>query len=177
MTLSGTLGRRFIFSSPSCPASAALGYIKPCLPPSRENSRAYIIGRAQAVAEWERNRATAGVHNTFIWRDRLHCRFGAQVQHKAIRCIIAVNVRLKRWLRLHRTLGVAPLKDVALALHDSIMIIHSLADFITQIKCVCNLCVCVCSACTSASLEPSYVLRAIGADEDLAHSSIRYPEV
>ena len=31
-----------------------------------------------------------------------------------------------------------------------------------------------CSACTSASLEPSYVLRAIGADEDLAHSSIRY---
>ena len=30
-----------------------------------------------------------------------------------------------------------------------------------------------CSACTSASLEPSYVLRAIGADEDLAHSSIR----
>lgn len=30
------------------------------------------------------------------------------------------------------------------------------------------------SACTSASLEPSYVLRAIGTDEDLAHSSIRY---
>uniref|UniRef100_H0XN45 Cysteine desulfurase n=1 Tax=Otolemur garnettii TaxID=30611 RepID=H0XN45_OTOGA len=29
------------------------------------------------------------------------------------------------------------------------------------------------SACTSASLEPSYVLRAIGTDEDLAHSSIR----
>lgn len=30
------------------------------------------------------------------------------------------------------------------------------------------------SACTSSSLEPSYVLRAIGAEEDLAHSSIRY---
>src|SRR3569833_1498208 len=29
------------------------------------------------------------------------------------------------------------------------------------------------SACTSASLEPSYVLRAIGVDEDLAHTSLR----
>ncbi|XP_067625776.1 cysteine desulfurase, mitochondrial-like, partial [Eurosta solidaginis] len=30
------------------------------------------------------------------------------------------------------------------------------------------------SACTYASLEPLYVLRAIGTDEDLAHSSIRF---
>jgi len=30
------------------------------------------------------------------------------------------------------------------------------------------------SACTSATLEPSYVLRAIGSDIDLAHSSIRF---
>jgi cysteine desulfurase len=30
------------------------------------------------------------------------------------------------------------------------------------------------SACTSASLEPSYVLRSLGVDEEMAHTSIRF---
>ena len=30
------------------------------------------------------------------------------------------------------------------------------------------------SACTTSTLEPSYVIRALGVSEDLAHSSIRF---
>jgi cysteine desulfurase len=37
-----------------------------------------------------------------------------------------------------------------------------------------NLAVSSGSACTSASLEPSYVLRALGVEEEMAHTSIRF---
>lgn len=44
----------------------------------------------------------------------------------------------------------------------------------SMIMAIKNLAVSSGSACTSASLEPSYVLRAIGVGEELAHTSIRF---
>jgi cysteine desulfurase len=44
----------------------------------------------------------------------------------------------------------------------------------SMIMAIKNLAVSSGSACTSSSLEPSYVLRAIGVGEDLAHTSIRF---
>lgn len=44
----------------------------------------------------------------------------------------------------------------------------------SMIGAIKNIAVSSGSACTSASLEPSYILRAIGVDEELAHTSIRF---
>lgn len=44
----------------------------------------------------------------------------------------------------------------------------------SMILAIKNLAVSSGSACTSASLEPSYVLKALGVDEELAHTSIRF---
>ncbi len=44
----------------------------------------------------------------------------------------------------------------------------------SMIGAIKNIAVSSGSACTSASLEPSYVLRALGVEEELAHTSIRF---
>lgn len=60
--------------------------------------------------------------------------------------------------------GVATMLNVSFRDVDGESLIMALKD----------LAVSTGSACTSASLEPSYVLRALGLNEELAHSSIRF---
>lgn len=63
----------------------------------------------------------------------------------------------------HPTQRVAGVLNVGFAGIDGEVLLMSLGEIAVSSG----------SACTSASLEPSYVLRAIGVDEELAHASLR----
>jgi cysteine desulfurase len=63
--------------------------------------------------------------------------------------------------RDHRLPGVL---NVSIAFVEGESLIMSLKDLAVSSG----------SACTSASLEPSYVLRALGLNDELAHSSLRF---
>lgn len=58
--------------------------------------------------------------------------------------------------------------------HGNINLSFSCIEGESMIGAIKNIAVSSGSACTSASLEPSYVLRALGVDEELAHTSIRF---
>jgi len=57
--------------------------------------------------------------------------------------------------------------------HGNLNISFACVEGESMIMAIKELAVSSGSACTSASLEPSYVLRAIGVGEDMAHTSIR----
>lgn len=91
----------------------------------------------------------------------------------AVDCERIQSLRERLWLSLSDLLGVhlngdsdqrvAGVINVGFADVDGEVLLMSLSDIAVSSG----------SACTSASLEPSYVLRAIGLAEDLAHSSLR----
>lgn len=57
--------------------------------------------------------------------------------------------------------------------HGNLNISFSCVEGESLIMAVSDVAVSSGSACTSASLEPSYVLRAIGVEEEMAHTSLR----
>ena len=59
-------------------------------------------------------------------------------------------------------------------IHGNINLSFAYIEGESMLMALKNLAVSSGSACTSASLEPSYVLKAIGVTEDLAHTSIRF---
>tara|TARA_R110001632_G_scaffold1368_9_gene5868 strand:- start:161198 stop:162352 length:1155 start_codon:yes stop_codon:yes gene_type:complete len=91
----------------------------------------------------------------------------------SVDCERIQSLRERLWLSLNDLLGVhlngdsdqrvAGVINVGFADVDGEVLLMSLGDIAVSSG----------SACTSASLEPSYVLRAIGLAENLAHSSLR----
>jgi cysteine desulfurase len=59
-------------------------------------------------------------------------------------------------------------------IHGNINLSFAYIEGESMLMALKNLAVSSGSACTSASLEPSYVLKSIGVTEDLAHTSIRF---
>lgn len=64
--------------------------------------------------------------------------------------------------------------DLAHRVPHNLNISFNFVEGESLIMAVKNIAVSSGSACTSASLEPSYVLRALGRSDELAHSSIRF---
>lgn len=64
--------------------------------------------------------------------------------------------------------------DEQMRYHGNLNISFACVEGESMIMAIKELAVSSGSACTSASLEPSYVLRGIGVGEDMAHTSIRF---
>ncbi|WP_150326417.1 aminotransferase class V-fold PLP-dependent enzyme, partial [Enterobacter hormaechei] len=77
--------------------------------------------------------------------------------------------------RLYR--GLNTMEEVYVNVDMEARVPHNLNIFVegeSLIMAIKDVAVSSGSACTSASLEPSYVLRALGRNDELAHSSIRF---
>lgn len=105
------------------------------------------LGKASEIAGQDMEKDAAHV-------EKLYNKFMAEL-HDGIKDVFLNGHREKRWK------GNVNLSFAYVEGESMIMAIKDLA-------------VSSGSACTSASLEPSYVLRALGVGEDLAHTSIRF---
>jgi cysteine desulfurase len=108
-----------------------------------------IVGFAKACEIMEREGAAENERIRGL-RERLHQRIGAQLEQ------VFLNGHPEKRLPGNLNISFAFVEGEALMMAIKDVAVSS------------------GSACTSASLEPSYVLHSMGLDEDLAHSSIRF---
>lgn len=88
----------------------------------------------------------------------------ARVKQLSKRLIDGINSRVEHVVRNGDVDGYAGCVNLSFAYVEGESLLMALKDVALSSG----------SACTSASLEPSYVLRALGAAEDMAHSSLRF---
>jgi len=84
------------------------------------------------------------------------------------------ELRLKLWQGLSAIEEVSLNGDLAAGAPNILNVSFSFVDGESLIMALKDLALSSGSACTSASLEPSYVLRALGINDELAHSSLRF---
>jgi cysteine desulfurase len=96
---------------------------------------------------------------------------GAEMAEESIR-VEALRERL--WSRLRDIDGVAVNGALVPRVAGNLNVSFADVDGESLIIALKDLALSTGSACTSASLEPSYVLRALGLDDALAHSSVRF---
>ncbi|WLS79964.1 IscS subfamily cysteine desulfurase [Erwinia pyri] len=84
------------------------------------------------------------------------------------------ELRLKLWQGLSAIEEVYLNGDLAAGAPNILNVSFNFVDGESLIMTLKDLALSSGSACTSASLEPSYVLRALGINDELAHSSLRF---
>ncbi|KAH9951859.1 cysteine desulfurase NFS1 [Amylocystis lapponica] len=88
----------------------------------------------------------------------------ARVKELSDRLITSINAQVEHVIRNGDVEGYPGCVNLSFAYVEGESLLMALKDIALSSG----------SACTSASLEPSYVLRALGAAEDMAHSSLRF---
>ncbi|KAI0093899.1 cysteine desulfurase NFS1 [Irpex rosettiformis] len=91
-------------------------------------------------------------------------RDGARIKELSNRLITKINAQVEHVIRNGDAGGYPGCVNLSFAYVEGESLLMALKDIALSSG----------SACTSASLEPSYVLRALGAAEDMAHSSLRF---
>jgi cysteine desulfurase len=94
-------------------------------------------------------------------------------------CMDAENARIaalrnRLWSHLKQMDGVQVNGDLERRLPGNLNVAFAGIDGETLMIALDDIAVSTGSACTSATVEPSYVLRAIGVPDDLAHASLRF---